>query len=159
MTREQRPATSLFTQVDISANAQPEPPSQPTSSGGQVTQILEQILVAQDRQNELLEEMMSQMNSAQRQRATELNQWKQANPHLADTCRQAAETLSQVQSEFLHSLTTEVEENGEGMMDGEFMLTEFVDRFGPRLAHLNGVLQVLSQLSSSPTASDTTDAS
>ncbi len=24
---------------------------------------------------------------------------------------------------------------------------EFVDRFGPRLAHLNGVLQVLSQLS------------
>ena len=33
------------------------------------------------------------------------------------------------------------------MMDGEFMLNEFVDRFGPRLAHLNGVLQVLSQLS------------
>jgi len=32
-------------------------------------------------------------------------------------------------------------------MDGEFMLNEFVDRFGPRLAHLNGVLQVLSQLS------------
>ena len=27
------------------------------------------------------------------------------------------------------------------------MLNEFVDRFGPRLAHLNGVLQVLSQLS------------
>jgi hypothetical protein len=27
------------------------------------------------------------------------------------------------------------------------MLNEFVDRFGPRLAHLNGVLQVLAQLS------------
>jgi hypothetical protein len=36
------------------------------------------------------------------------------------------------------------------MMDGEYMLNEFVDRFGPRLAHLNGVLQVLSQLSSMP---------
>jgi hypothetical protein len=35
-------------------------------------------------------------------------------------------------------------------MDGEFMLNEFVDRFGPRLAHLNGVLQVLAQLSSAP---------
>jgi hypothetical protein len=35
-------------------------------------------------------------------------------------------------------------------MDGEFMLNEFVDRYGPRLAHLNGVLQVLSQLSSVP---------
>jgi len=29
------------------------------------------------------------------------------------------------------------------------MLNEFVDRFGPRLAHLNGLLQILSQLSSS----------
>jgi hypothetical protein len=28
------------------------------------------------------------------------------------------------------------------------MLNEFVDRFGPRLAHLNGVLQVLAQLGS-----------
>jgi hypothetical protein len=27
-------------------------------------------------------------------------------------------------------------------------LSEFVDRYGPRLAHLNGVLQVLAQLSS-----------
>lgn len=153
MTREQRPASSLFTQVDISANSQPETPAR--SSGGELTQILEQILAAQDRQNELLEEMMSQMNSAQRQRAAELNQWKQANPQLAETCRSAAEKLSQVQSEFLHSLTTEVEHNGEAMMDGEFMLTEFVDRFGPRLAHLNGVLQVLSQLSSNPAQTET----
>jgi hypothetical protein len=35
-------------------------------------------------------------------------------------------------------------------MDGEFVLSEFVDRFGPRLAHLNGMLQVLAQLSSIP---------
>jgi hypothetical protein len=34
------------------------------------------------------------------------------------------------------------------MLDGDFALNEFVDRYGPRLAHLNGVLQVLSQLSS-----------
>ena len=35
------------------------------------------------------------------------------------------------------------------------MLNEFVDRFGPRLAHLNGLLQVLSQLSG-PTNSNST---
>ena len=28
------------------------------------------------------------------------------------------------------------------------MLSEFVDRFGPRMAHLNGILQVLAQLGS-----------
>jgi hypothetical protein len=32
-------------------------------------------------------------------------------------------------------------------LDGEFVLSEFVDRFGPRMAHLNGVLQVLAQIS------------
>ena len=47
-------------------------------------------------------------------------------------------------------MTREINENSDVLMDGEFMLNEFVDRFGPRLAHLNGVLQVLAQLSSTP---------
>jgi hypothetical protein len=44
-------------------------------------------------------------------------------------------------------LTAEVAENEDSLLEGEYMLNEFVDRFGPRLAHLNGVLQVLSALS------------
>jgi hypothetical protein len=79
-----------------------------------------------------------------------LNQWKAANPELARGCRLAAETLSQVQVEFLNSITREVTDNADVLMDGEFMLNEFVDRFGPRLAHLNGVLQVLAQLGAGP---------
>ena len=47
-------------------------------------------------------------------------------------------------------MTREINENVDALMDGEFMLNEFVDRFGPRLAHLNGVLQILAQLSSTP---------
>ena len=63
------------------------------------------------------------------------------------SCRIAAETLGKVQTEFLDSLTQEITDNADALMDGEFMLNEFVDRFGPRMAHLNGLLQVLSQLS------------
>jgi hypothetical protein len=66
----------------------------------------------------------------------------------------AAEALGRVQTEFLSSLTREINENYETLMDGEFMLNEFVDRFGPRMAHLNGLLQVLSQLSSASGASN-----
>lgn len=55
-----------------------------------------------------------------------------------------------MQIEFLNTMTEEVNENAEALMDGEFVLSEFVDRFGPRLAHLNGMLQVLAQLSSTP---------
>lgn len=146
-----RQTQPLFTHIDVSTTT-------PTRSHGlsdaTAASLLAQMIAAQNRQNELLEQLVQQMSSAQRQRATELGQWKQANPELARRCRQAAETLGQVQTRFLESVTDEIAENGDCMMDGEFMLNEFVDRFGPRLAHLNGVLQVLSQLSSVPASHD-----
>lgn len=145
MTQEPR-QVALFTQVDITAAADPSP----SLSSAEVPQILRQILVAQDRQNELMEELISQLGASQRQRALELRQWKQANPRLAKACRSAADALSRVQTEFLERLTDEVNTDPEALLEGDFLLTEFVDRFGPRLAHLNGVLQVLSQLSSTP---------
>ena len=74
---------------------------------------------------------------------------------MAERCRVAAESLARVQAQFLDNITQEICENIEMLVDGEFMLNEFVDRYGPRLAHLNGVLQVLSQLSS---VSDPTNA-
>ncbi len=144
----QRTRAPLYSQIDVSPSAYP-----PNAAGRQdleQTRILREILAAQDRQNELLEEMVNQFGAAQKQRANELGQWKQANPHLARSCRAAAEALGRVQTEFLESLTTEVNENYENLLDGEFMLNEFVDRFGPRMAHLNGLLQVLSQLSATP---------
>ncbi len=146
-----RPTTpALFSQVEISTSSNTD---HIISAEGDQTHLLRQILASVDRQNEILEELVSQLSSAQRQRNAELTQWKQSNPHLARNCRQAAETLSRVQTEFLSIMTSEVCENSDVLLDGEFMLNEFVDRFGPRLAHLNGVLQVLSQLSSTPQAS------
>ena len=131
----------------------PTPATRETIENQQVL-LLRELLAAQDRQNELLEELVTQLNGAQKQRALELGQWKQANPHLAYSCRIAAEALGKVQTEFLSSLTREINLNYESLLDGEFMLNEFVDRFGPRMAHLNGLLQVLTQLSSTSNASN-----
>ena len=116
------------------------------------TQLLRQILSAQDRQNALLEELVRQVGAAQRQRQQELSQWKRANPQLARYCRKAAEILAQAQNEFLASLTQEIQEQGDALWEGEFLLTELIDRFGPRMVHLNGLLQMLSQLSSATPA-------
>lgn len=110
-------------------------------------EVLNRLVAAQDRQNELMEELIEQMGASQRQRSAELAMWKQANPEVARRCREASELLGKVQSAFLDSVAEEIIESAEDMMDGEFVLNEFVDRFGPRLAHLNGVLQVISQLS------------
>ncbi|MEA1949957.1 MAG: hypothetical protein U9N87_01115 [Planctomycetota bacterium] len=157
MSKEHRPGQPMFSQIDVShASAGAPRPGhhvRGTSESSENTQLLREILSAQDRQNELLEELVTQIGAAHRQRAAELGDWKQANPALARNCRHAAESLSKVQTEFLTSLTDEIRDNFDALYDGEFMLNEFVDRFGPRLAHLNGVLQVLTQLSSvtSPT--------
>ncbi len=143
----QRPP--MFSQIDVAQTAYSTPAPRTDGDGGEQSQLLRELVAGQDRQNELLEELVNQLGATQKQRVTELGQWKQANPHLARCCRSAAETLGKVQTEFLDSLTQEITENAEILMDGEFMLNEFVDRFGPRVAHLNGLLQVLSQLSAS----------
>jgi len=150
MTHDPQSTSPLFTQVDITAGAQFGRSREDHPLAEEHSALLRGILAAQDRQNELLEELVNQLGGAQRQRVTELGQWKQANPALAHSCRKAAEALSRVQVEFLNTMTDEINQNAEGLMDSEFVLNEFVDRFGPRLAHLNGVLQVLAQLSTTP---------
>ena len=123
-------------------------------SGDPMVALMQQMVSLQEQQNQLLEDLNLQLATTQRQRANELGMWKEAHPDLARNCRLAAETLSRVQTQFLRNLTEDVEHNEEALVDGEFMLNEFVDRYGPRLAHLNGVLQVLSQLSGDQTTSN-----
>lgn len=132
--------------IDVSAEAG-NPPI-PGDTAAATVALLRQLAIGQEKQNQLLEQLVANTVNVQKQRAAELQQWKDANPRLAKSCRRAAETLSKVQSEFLTNLTDEVSDNEESLLDGEFMLSEFVDRFGPRMAHLNGILQVLAQLGS-----------
>ena len=147
MTLARRPAPSLFSQVDVSSVS--HPPATPASREDQ-TELLREILAAQDRTNALLEGLGTSFAATQKQRASELNQWRNAHPALSNACREAAEALTRVQIEYLERMTEEINETSDDMVEGEFVLNEFVDRFGPRLAHLNGVIQVLAQLSSVP---------
>jgi hypothetical protein len=149
MTQPIRTATPLYTQVDITSNATTSP-APISGTPHEQNRLLHDILTAIDRQNEMMEELIAQVSAGQKQRNAELTQWKEANPRLAKNCRAASEALAKVQTEFLATLTTEINENPDVLIDGEFMLNEFIDRYGPRLAHLNGVLQVLAQLGSTP---------
>ncbi|MEZ6075772.1 MAG: hypothetical protein R3C56_08855 [Pirellulaceae bacterium] len=55
--------------------------------------LLHQVVIGQQKQNQLLEQLVQSTVNAQKQRANELQQWKDANPHLAKSCRRAAESL------------------------------------------------------------------
>ena len=131
--------------IDVSA----EPASAASNSANPAeatVALLHQMVAMQSKQNQLLEQLLQATVNVQKQRNAELQQWKDANPRLAKSCRRAAEKLAKVQTQFLETLTEEVDDQEENLIDGEYVLNEFVDRFGPRLAHLNGVLQVLAQL-------------
>jgi hypothetical protein len=147
---EKNPIGSLFGSIDVSANPNSAANTR-VSSEELVMGLLRQMVTTQERQTKLMEEMVHHLSSQQKQRQAELGQWKEQNPELADSCRKAAETLSKVQTQFLETVTEEVISSDDSLLDSEYMLNEFVDRFGPRMVHLNGILQVLAQLSSQAT--------
>ena len=140
----------LYTQVDITANPSAGGAVSVPSAAPEQTQVLREILSALDRQNELLEELVDQQSQQQRQRDGELRRWRQEHPQLARSCRSAVQSLGQIHSDMLTNMTSEINANVEELSDGDYALSEFVDRYGPRLAHLTGMLHVLSQLGFPP---------
>jgi len=147
MSKDQQP--HFYTQIDVAPTSGAPQTSQQTSLS-ELCLLMRELISAQDRQNELLEELVEQHVAAQRQRVFELAAWKQANPQLAKFCKKAADQLGRIQTDYLNNLTEEIDDHFESIRDSEYMLNEFVDRFGPRFVHLNGILQVLVQLGNAP---------
>lgn len=134
------PAFSIDVSADLSNNA-------PQGSIIIQSDLLSQLVKLQQQQIDLLSELVLATTGVQKQRTAEIQKWRESHPTISMNCRHAAEILSRIQVEFLDCLTNEVIENEEVLLEGGFMLQEFVDRFGPRLSHLSGVMQVVSLLS------------
>jgi hypothetical protein len=105
-----------------------------------------QILETQRQQLELSREA-AQIGREQRSRQiAELERWQNGHEFVLDNCKDTLGKLEQVHAALMTELTNHVDENHDNLLDGEFALTDFVDRFGPRLAHLNTMLAVLRPL-------------
>lgn len=140
---------SHCTQIDITSTANDTASVSPAGAAGgqaQTVAILQEMLAVQKRSCELLGEVLKHVSLQQRQRVAELKAWREKHPDVARACRRAAEGLSQVHTEYLTSLAEEAAESAEDFVDSDYALGEFIDRYGPRLAHFNGVMQLLSQL-------------
>ena len=147
MTIARRPAPPLFSQVDVSSATHTHPVM---ASREEQTELLREILAAQDRTNELLEELsgVGRHAEAAGQRVEPMAKCPPGSgrrvPRGGRGTHARADRISATR------MTEEINDTSDDMVEGEFMLNEFVDRYGPRLAHLNGVIQVLAQLSSVP---------
>jgi hypothetical protein len=112
----------------------------------QTLETLRQSMELQRQQLELAREM-AQVNREQRTRQiAELERWQAGHEHVLESCKESLTSLEQVHAALMGELASYVRENYENLLDGEFALTDFVDRFGPRLAHLNTMLAVLRPL-------------
>jgi len=140
----------FFTQIDVAPSLPRPLPHHQQGTVGEICVLLREMLAAQDRQNELLEELVEQHVAMQRHRIAELANWKNENPELAYFCKKAAERLGRIQTDYLSAITEEVQDKFESIRDSEYVLNDFIDRFGPRFVHLNGILQVLTQLGNAP---------
>ncbi len=112
--------------------------------------LLRQMTLQMKRQNELLTQLINLQTAAQRQRTHELQLWRSAHPELALGCRTLLQKMSEMQADYFTRMVDESSENSEDWEYSEYMFNDFIDRFGPRLMHLNGLLQALSQLAAPP---------
>ncbi|MEL6110577.1 MAG: hypothetical protein AAFU85_31610, partial [Planctomycetota bacterium] len=73
---DQEPLSPVF-RIDVSAEAEAEPRK---SKDQILIDLMRHMVAAQQQQNQLLVQLVQQNNAANQQRASELQQWKDANP-------------------------------------------------------------------------------
>ena len=112
----------------------------------QTLDVQRQILQHQQQQLELAKEAAQIAREQRSRQIAELERWQAGHEQVLDQCRDSLGQLEQVHSALMGELVNHVADHHENLVDGEFALTDFVDRFGPRLAHLNTMLAVLRPL-------------
>jgi hypothetical protein len=112
----------------------------------QTVEAQRQILEFQRQQLELAREAAQIAREQRSRQIGELERWQNGHESVLDYCKDSLGKLEQVHAALMSELTAYVDENHDNLLDGDFALTDFVDRFGPRLAHLNTMLAVLRPL-------------
>lgn len=112
----------------------------------QSLELQRQILDVQRQQLELARESTQLAREQRARQIAELERWQVGHDGVIDACRDSLGKLEQVHAALMGELTEYVSEHQENLLEGDFALTDFVDRFGPRLAHLNTMLAVLRPL-------------
>ncbi len=157
--RENTPPTSWTYRMEVSPTGQPSA-SAPTPGGGepvallhallnlqsQTLEVQRQVLQNQQQQLELAREAAHIAREQRARQVAELERWQHGHDQVIDQCRESLGQLEQVHSALMTELVNHVADNHENLVEGDFALTDFVDKFGPRLAHLNTMLAILRPL-------------
>ena len=114
------------------------------SSNAEVADLLRQLLDVQREQVTLLRAQQAATDHLSRWRAF-LNRWNSEFPEVGGGCKQILPVLERSYLTVLQDLTERVRDVGDSLED-EFVLNEFLDRYGVRVTQLGNIISSISPI-------------
>lgn len=159
MSPRENPSSPPWTyRMEVSPTGQALAPVAPTASDplsllqlmvNLQTQALEtqrQSLEMQRQQLELIRESTQVARDQRARQIADLERWQQGHETILDDTKRALGQLEEIHASLMGEMASYVEDHHENLVDGDFALSDFVDKFGPKLAHLNTMLAILRPL-------------
>ena len=119
-------------------------PSGLPPTAAEMTDLLRLILDVQREQVAVLKAQQASQDNLSRWRAF-LNRWSGEFPEVGGACRESLPALERTYLILLRELTDRVKEIGTDLED-EFMLGEFLDRYGIRVTQLGNIISSISPI-------------
>jgi hypothetical protein len=119
----------------------PEPPA----PAREIADLLRQLVVLHQEQIGLLKAQIAGQDNGSKLRSF-LARWEEEFPRIGAACKQALPTLERAYLGLVRELTERVNAAEAAELDDEFVLGEFLDRFGIRLGQLGNILSQLAPL-------------
>lgn len=120
------------------------PPLSPPSPSD-LPDLLRQLLDVQREQLAVARAQAANQDAASRNRAF-LSRWQSEFPDIGAGCKDILPVIERAYLTMIRDLTEKVREQGDGGLDDEFVLSEFLDRFGMRLGQLGTILSQVGPL-------------
>jgi hypothetical protein len=110
----------------------------------EVTDLLRQLLAAQQEQVALMKAQLASQDGSNRWRAF-LTRWNEEFPGLGSACKQVLPSLERAYLSLIRDLTEKLVTDADDLSD-EFVLMEFLDRYGMRLMQMGNMLNQIGPL-------------
>jgi hypothetical protein len=114
----------------------------PPASSADVPELLRQLLEVQREQLAHLRGLLTAHDGAARWRAF-LNRCRDDFGELPEACRQAMPILERTYAKLIAELTEHLSQSGSEVLENDFELQEFLDRYGMRLTQLGTILNLV----------------
>lgn len=131
-----------FDVTSSSPAAASQPPAVPSNDPNE---LLRQMLEVQRQQLAVLQASAAAHDAGSRWRAF-LARWREDFPELGESCRAILPLLERSYGALIADLAEHLRQNGNGALDNDFALQEFLDRYGMRLAQLGTILNLVAPL-------------